>query len=53
LEAHERGKKRKYLEPFIVSTDGLFIGREAKTMLKKMSALLAEKSRKFYSQVCG
>jgi hypothetical protein len=57
LEAHEREKKRKYLEPcleqrrhstpFVVSTDGL-IGREAKTMLKKLSALLADKSGKSY-----
>jgi hypothetical protein len=62
LEAHEREKKRKYLEPcleqrrhftpFVVSTDGL-IGREAKTMLKELSALLAEKLGKSFSQVCG
>jgi hypothetical protein len=62
LETHEREKKKKYLEPcleqrrhftpFVVSTDGL-IGKEAKTLLKKLSARLAEKTRKQYSQVCG
>jgi hypothetical protein len=62
LAAHEREKKRKYLEPcleqrrhfspFVVSTDGL-IGIEAQTMLKKLSARLAEKSGKPYSEVCG
>jgi hypothetical protein len=62
LAAHEREKMRKYLEPacleqrrhhflpFVVSTDGL-IGKEeeAQTMLKKLSARLAEKSGKPYS----
>jgi hypothetical protein len=62
LAAHEREKKRKYLEacleqrrhfsPFVVSTDGLF-GIEAKTILKKLSSLLAEKWEKPYSEVCG
>jgi hypothetical protein len=62
VAAHEREKKRKYLEPclkqrchfstFVVSTDGL-IGKEAQTMLKKLSARLAEKSGKPYSVVCG
>jgi hypothetical protein len=52
LEAHEKEKKKKYLgacleqrrtfTPFVVSTDGL-IGKEAKTLLKKLSTLLAEK----------
>jgi hypothetical protein len=61
LAAHKREKKRKYLEPcleqrrhfspFVVSTDGL-IGKEAQTMLKKLSARLAEKSGKPYSVVC-
>jgi hypothetical protein len=62
LAAHEREKKRKYLEPcleqrrhfspFVVSTDGL-IGKEAKTMLKKLSAHLAGKTDKPYLVVCG
>jgi hypothetical protein len=49
LEAHEKGEKKKYLGPassnvvlspiFVVSTDGL-IGKEAKTLLKKLSTLL-------------
>jgi hypothetical protein len=52
LEAHEKENKRKYLKsclqqrrhftPFVVSTDGL-IGKVAKTLLKKLSSLLAEK----------
>ena len=62
LEAQEREKKKKYLQaclgqrrhftPFVVSTDGL-LGKEAKTLLRKLSALLAEKWEKPYSQVCG
>jgi hypothetical protein len=62
LASHERKKKHKYLEPcleqfrhfspFVVSTDGL-IGKEAHTMLKKLSARLAEKPGKPYSVVCG
>jgi hypothetical protein len=62
LAVHEREKKRKDLEPcleqfrhfslFVVSTDGL-IGKEAETMLKKLSARLAEKTDKPYSVVCG
>jgi hypothetical protein len=62
LAAHESEKKKKYLEarleqrrhfsPFVVSTDGLF-GREAKILLKKLSALLAKKWEKPYSEVCG
>jgi hypothetical protein len=42
------------MEPFVVSTgtDGL-IGKEAQTMLKKLSARLAEKTGKSYSTVCG
>ena len=62
LEAHEKEKRRKYLKPcleqrrhftpFVVSTDGL-IGKEAKTLLKKLSSLLAEKWEKPYSVVCG
>jgi hypothetical protein len=55
LATHEREKKKKYLEaclgqrrhftPFVVSTDGL-IGREAKILWKKLSALLAAKWEK-------
>ena len=62
LAAHEREKKKKYLEPcleqrrhfspFVVSTDGL-LGKEAKTLLKKLSAVLAAKWDKPYSQICG
>lgn len=62
LAAHEREKKKKYLQPcleqrrhftpFVTSTDGL-IGEEAKTLLKKLASDLAEKSGKQYSQVCG
>ncbi len=62
LEAHEREKKKKYLAacrqqrrdftPFVVSTDGL-LGKEAKTLLRKLSALIAAKWDKPYSQVCG
>jgi hypothetical protein len=58
LAAHEREKKRKCLEPcleqrrhfspFVISTDSL-IGKEAQTMLKKLSARLAEKLGKPYS----
>jgi hypothetical protein len=61
-EHHEREKKKKYLEPcleqrryftpFVVSTDGL-LGKEAKTLLKRLSALLSEKWEKPYSEVCG
>jgi hypothetical protein len=60
LNTHERGKKKKYLEacleqrrhftPCMVSTDGL-LGREAKTLLKKLSSVLAEKWEKSYSEV--
>jgi hypothetical protein len=62
LEQHERAKKKKYLQPclerrkhftpFVVSADGLK-GKEAKTMLKRISALLAKKWDKPYSVVCG
>ena len=61
LAAHEHEKKNKYLEPclnqrrhftpFVVSTDGL-VGKEATTLLKKLSAILAEKTGKPYSEVC-
>jgi hypothetical protein len=62
LIVHEKEKKKKYLEacleqrrhftPFVVSTDGL-LGKEAKTLLKKILALLAKKWEKLYSEVCG
>ena len=62
LEAHERQKKNNYLAaclkqrrdftPFVVSTDGL-LGKEAKTLLRKLSSLIAAKWDKPYSQVCG
>jgi hypothetical protein len=62
LVKQERDKKGKYLKPcleqrrhftpFVVSTDGL-IGKEAKTFLKKLSSLLADKWEKPYSVVCG
>ena len=62
LEAHEREKKKKYLKacleqrrhfsPFVASTDGL-LGKESRTLLKKLSALLAEKWEKPYSEICG
>jgi hypothetical protein len=62
LDQHEREKKKKYLAaclaqrrhftPFVVSTDGL-LGKEAKTLLKKLSSMLAEKWGKPYSVVCG
>ena len=62
LEENEREKKKKYLSdclqqrrhftPYVVSTDGL-IGKEGKTLLRKLSSLIAEKSGKCYSTVCG
>ena len=62
LEAHEREKKKKSLEaclehcqnfsPFVESTDNL-LGKESRTLLKKLSALLAKKWEKPYSEICG
>jgi hypothetical protein len=63
LEAYKWEKKRKYLKdcleqhlhftPFVVSSDGI-IGREAKTLMNKLSAmLLAENWEKLYAEVCG
>jgi hypothetical protein len=62
LEGHEREKKKKYIEacleqrrhfsPFVASTDGL-LGKESRTLLKKLSVLLAEKWEKPYSEICG
>ena len=45
-------EQRRHFTPFVVSTDGL-IGKEAKLPLKKLSALLAVKWGKPYSEVCG
>jgi hypothetical protein len=61
--AHEREKKKKHLRacleqrrhcfsPFVVSADGL-LGEEAKILLRKLSAVLAEKWEKPHSEVCG
>ncbi len=44
LEAQEREKKRKHLKD---------IGREVKTLMKKLSAMLAENWEKPYAEVCG
>jgi hypothetical protein len=62
LEGHEREKKRKYLKacleqrrhfsPFVASMDGL-LGKESRSLLKKLSTLLAEKWEKPYSEMCG
>jgi hypothetical protein len=62
LEAHEREKKKKHLEacleqsrhfsPFVASMDGL-LGKESRTLLKKLFPLLAEKWEKPYSEICG
>jgi hypothetical protein len=62
LIAHEKEKKKKYLEacleqrrhftPFVVSANGL-LRKEAKTLLEKILALLAEKWEKLDSEVCG
>jgi pantothenate kinase len=55
-------KERKHLEdcleqrchftPFVVSIDGL-IGRGKRTLMKKLSVMLAEKWEKPYAEVCG
>ena len=62
LDAHEKEKKKKYLgacleqrrhfSPFVVSTDGL-IGKESRTLLNTLSAALALKWEKPYSEICG
>ena len=59
LEAHEREKKKKYLEacleqrwhlsPFVASTDSL-LGKKSRTLLQKLSPL-AEKWEKRYSEI--
>jgi hypothetical protein len=45
-------KQRHHFTRFMVSTNGL-LGKEAKTLLKKLSPILAEKWEKLYSEVCG
>ena len=62
LAQQEREKKKKYLKacleqrrhfaPFVVSADGMK-GKEAKALLQTLSARLATKWKKPYSQVCG
>jgi hypothetical protein len=62
LAQHKREKKKKYLKPcleqrwhftpFVVSTYSL-LGKVAKMLLKRLSALLSEKWEKPYSEVCG
>jgi hypothetical protein len=62
LAQHKQEKKKKYLEAclerrchftlFVVSADGK-IGKEAKVMMKRLPALLADKWQKSYSEVCG
>jgi hypothetical protein len=62
LESQEKEKKRKclgaFLEnrrhftPFVRSVDGL-LGREAKTLAKRLAVKLAGKWQKPYSQACG
>jgi hypothetical protein len=62
LAAHERERNKKYLEAClaqrrhltlcVASTDGPF-GKRANILLKKLSALLADKWEKSYSQVRG
>jgi hypothetical protein len=62
LEAYKREMKKKYLQtclkqrwhvsPFVQCTGGL-LGKESQTFLKKLSALLAEKCEKGYSEICG
>jgi hypothetical protein len=62
LAQHERAKKKKYLEAcseqrrhfthFAVSTDGV-IGKEARALLCRLSALLADKWDQPYLVACG
>jgi hypothetical protein len=63
LAAHERKKKKKYLgvcleqsryfSPFVASSADGLLGKEAKILLRKLSAMLAEKWEKPYAEVCG
>ena len=45
-------EQRRHFTPFVASTDGM-LGKEAQTLLKKLSARIAEKSGESYSHVCG
>jgi hypothetical protein len=45
-------EQRRHFSPFVVSADGL-LGKEAKILLRKLSAMLATKWEKPYSEVCG
>ncbi len=46
-------EQHRHFSPFVVSTDGL-LGKEAKILLRKLSAMLAEKWEKpYYSEVYG
>ena len=44
--------QRRHFTPFVFSVDGL-LGKEARTLLKKLSTMLSDKWNKPYSQVCG
>ena len=44
-------QERHHFTPFVVSTYGL-ISKEVKTLLKKVSSLLAEKWEKPYAEGC-
>jgi hypothetical protein len=48
----DRPNQSKMHSLYLIHTDGL-IGKELKTLLKKLSSLLAEKWEKPYSVVCG
>ncbi len=62
LHNHEKRKNKHYKElceaqrrhftPVVVSTDGM-LGREAASVIKRLSSLLAAKWEKPYSEVCG
>jgi hypothetical protein len=63
LAQHKRTKKKKYLytcteqqryyfTPFTISTDDV-IGKEARALLRQLSALLADKWDQPYSVACG
>jgi hypothetical protein len=52
LLMEDRPNQSKIHLLYLIHTDDL-IGKEAKTLLKKLSSLLAEKWKKPYSVVCG
>ena len=62
IRSQETAKKKKYLAachenrrhftPFVCSTDGL-MGDEADNLAKRLAAMLAQKWRRPYSQLCG